>query len=75
VPDVQGHWINTFRAIRDPQELAVDVELAGPVDAAVAAYHSPAYQAALDALGDGPSVTFASSRLRPDDGRRHARTQ
>lgn len=84
---VKAYWINTFRAIRDPQKLAAYIELAGPamraaggtflarglpahafesglverttliefesVDAAVAAYRSPAYQAALLALDDG----------------------
>ena len=84
---VKAYWINTFRAIRDPQKLAAYIELAGPamraaggtflarglpahafesglverttliefesVDAAVAAYQSPAYQAALLALDDG----------------------
>ena len=84
---MKAYWINTFRAIRDPQKLAAYIELAGPamsaaggtflargmpaqafesgiverttliefesVDAAVAAYHSPAYQAALLALDDG----------------------
>ena len=84
---MKAYWINTFRAIRDPQKLAAYIELAGPamraaggtflarglpahafesglverttliefesVDAAVAAYESPAYQAALLALDDG----------------------
>ena len=83
----RAYWINTFRAISDPDRLTAYVELAGPamraaggrflargdaehafesgtterttliefpsVEAAVAAYHSPAYQRALTALGDG----------------------
>lgn len=83
----KAYWINTFRAVRDPDRLAAYVELAGPamraaggrflargnpahafesgtteratliefdsVAAAVAAYHSPAYQEALAVLGDG----------------------
>ncbi len=83
----KAYWINTFRAVRDPQKLADYVELAGPVmrefggrflargtparafeagviertvliefpsvEQAVAAYESPGYQRALEALGDG----------------------
>lgn len=82
----KAYWINTFRAVRDPEKLAEYIELAGPamrdsggrflarglparafesgviertiviefddVAQAVAAYESPAYQAALRALGD-----------------------
>jgi len=82
-----AYWINTFRAVSDPQKLADYVALAGPVmrefggrflargkparafesgvmertvliefpsvEQAVAAYESPGYQRALEALGDG----------------------
>ena len=83
----KAYWINTFRAVGDPQKLADYAELAGPVmrefggrflargnparafesgvmertvliefpsvEQAVAAYESPGYQRALEALGDG----------------------
>jgi uncharacterized protein (DUF1330 family) len=83
----KAYWVNTFRAVHDPDKLAAYAQLAGPavqasggrflarglparafesgllertviiefdsVDDAVAAYESPAYQAALDALGNG----------------------
>lgn len=83
----RAYWINTFRAINDPDKLAAYIKLAGAamragggrflargqpaaafesganerttliefdiVDDVIAAYHSDAYQHALQVLGDG----------------------
>ena len=63
------YWIGTYRAVTNPDKLVAYAQLAGPAIAAgggtfiviefqslaqaVAAHDSAAYQAALEALGDG----------------------
>jgi uncharacterized protein (DUF1330 family) len=63
------YWIATYRSISNPDKLAAYAKLAGPaittgggtflvvafesLEQAFAAHDSPAYQVALDALGDG----------------------
>lgn len=97
----KAYWINTVRAIRDPERVAEYIDLAGPairgsggrflargmparafeagvrertvliefdsVEAAVAAYESPEYQRALQALGDGAERDLRIIEATPEE--------
>jgi uncharacterized protein (DUF1330 family) len=54
----KAYWVTSYRSISNPAKLATYAALAGPaiapsLERAIAAHDSPAYQAALKALGDG----------------------